>query len=161
MRDDRNRPRRHRPALLALTVAAGAGLMLVGEVALAQTAFGEIEGRPAPVSRRQCLGGVNADALCNSDADCPGSSCRTRNVYNVTVSVRFDATATQLTAIEDAFEDGSELLFDATDGQAQFGQVSVFNDASGNNGHFWITTAGGCSTDTGSKSQRAPADAPG
>ncbi len=145
----------HMPVVL-LTAAACAILVLVGSVlspgaAVAQgTAFGEIEDRPAPVSRRQCVGGVNVGDLCNENADCPGSSCRDRNLFNISVSVRFDATAGQLTTIRNAFSDGSELLFDVTDGQAQFGQVMLFNNSTGARGHFWVTiTPGNCSASTG------------
>ncbi len=125
-------------------------MSLFPEVALAQTAMGEIEGRPAPVSRRQCIGGANAGNLCNQNSDCPGSSCQPTNIFNVTVAVRFNASAAQLTQIQNAFSGASQVLFDATDGQAQFGQVSIFNNSTGSNGHFWINSAGGCSADTGS-----------
>ncbi len=118
--------------------------------AAAQTAFGEIEGRPAPVSRRQCVGGANPGDLCNQAADCPGGACQDRNLYNISVSVRFNATPAQLTTIRNALTAGSELLFDATDGQAQFGQVMLFNNSSGSRGHYWVTNTGtNCGANTG------------
>jgi hypothetical protein len=115
----------------------------------AQTAFGEIEGRPGPVSRRQCVGGANAGGLCSSNAGCPGSTCQTTNIFNVSVAVRFNATAAQLTTIRNAFTTASQILLDATDGQAQFGQITIFNNSTGSRGHFWVTMTGGCSTATG------------
>ena len=118
--------------------------------AFGQTLFGEIEGRPAPVSHRRCIGGASAGALCNSDAGCPGSTCQQKNIFNVTVAVRFNATAAQLTTIRQQFELGSQLLLDATDGQAQFGQVTILNNSTGARGHFWIPQNGGCVTNTGS-----------
>jgi hypothetical protein len=137
--------------LLNLLLVTGFALWLSLPVgASAQTPFGQIEGRPAPVSRRQCIGGSNAGDLCNEDADCPGSSCQDRNIFNITVAVRFNATEAQLADIEAAFAAGSELLFDVTDGQAQFGQVTILNNSSGSRGHYWITSAGGCAADTGS-----------
>ena len=137
------------PILLLLITGFSLGLAMP-KVANGQTALGEIEARPAPVSRRQCIGGANAGNLCNEDGDCPGSSCQKSNIYNINVAVRFNATAGELTDIRNAFTAGSELLFDVTDGQAQFGQVSIFNNSSGNRGHYWVTTAGGCAADTGS-----------
>ena len=124
---------------LALTILVA--VILIPEVVVAQSAMGEIEGRPAPVSRRQCIGGSNAGSLCNQNSDCPGSSCQPTNIFNVTVAVRFNASVAQLVQIQNAFSGASQVLFDATDGQAQFGQVSIFNNSTGSNGHFWITAA--------------------
>jgi hypothetical protein len=131
-----------------MVVAVGTPTALPS-AAILQTAMGEIEGRPAPVSRRHCIAGANAGQLCNEDGDCPGSTCQDRNVFNLSVSVRFNATAGQLATIRNAIEDGADLLFDATDGQAQIGQVTILNNSTGNRGHIWVTSAGGCVTDTG------------
>ncbi|WP_339137383.1 MAG: VWA domain-containing protein [Candidatus Electrothrix sp. GW3-4] len=95
----------------------------------AQTAFGELEGRAAPVARRKCQGGVNAGDLCNENADCPGSTCFDRNVFNLSVAVQFTASTAQLSVLESALEDMSDVLMDVTDGQAEIGQVTIHNNA--------------------------------
>ncbi|MGH2670392.1 MAG: vWA domain-containing protein, partial [bacterium] len=119
----------------------------VGWAVHEETDPGEIESRPAPVSRRECVGGTNAGALCNENADCPGvgAFCQDRNVYNVTVSVRFNATAAQLTTIQNDIYDMAASLFDVTDGQAQVGQVTILNNSSGAGGTIWVTSASSCS----------------
>jgi len=138
-------------SLLFAVVALG----LAVQDASAQTAFGEIEGRAAPVSHRRCIGGGNAGALCNEDADCPASSCQDRNVFNISVNVRFGATAGELQDIQDAFSAANELLWDATDCQAQFGQVTILNNPSGTRGTYWVTDPGYsyCAADTGTWGQ--------
>lgn len=115
----------------------------------AETAFGEIEARPAPVSRRECVGGVNVGALCKQDSECPGSTCQDRNVFNITVAVRFNATAAQLTTVQTAINNMAASLFDATDGQAQIGQVTIVNNSTGSGGTIWVNTTGGLSADSG------------
>ncbi|MGH8246864.1 MAG: hypothetical protein ACREUU_10575, partial [Gammaproteobacteria bacterium] len=104
----------------------------------AATANGEIEGRPSTVGRRKCLGGVNIGLLCNENADCPASTCDDRNVFNITVSVRFNATAANITTIEDAISDMADSLFDVTDGQAQIGQVTILNNSFGSGGDIFV-----------------------
>jgi hypothetical protein len=121
------------------------GLVVFGfsvQDGVAQTAFGEIEGRAAPVSHRRCIGGGNAGALCNEDADCPGSTCQDRNIFNISVNVRFGATAGELQDVRDAFSAANELLWDVTDCQAQFGQVTLLNNPSGTRGTYWVTDPG-------------------
>ncbi len=107
-------------ALLPLSAAAPAS---------AQTAQGELEGRPAPVARRKCIGGASSGQLCNGSADCPGGTCPDRNVFNLSVSVHFNATAAELTSIQNMISKASEILFDVTDGQAQFGRVTIHDNA--------------------------------
>jgi hypothetical protein len=106
-------------------------LLMVPVGMKAQTALGELEGRPAPVARRQCIGGTNAGSLCNENTDCPGSSCVDRNIFNISVAVHFNATAGQITTIENMITAGSAILFDVTDGQAQIGQAVIHNNAFG------------------------------
>jgi uncharacterized repeat protein (TIGR01451 family) len=48
--------------------------------------------------------------------------------YNFTVSVRFNATEVQLRQIEVAFQNASRVLYDATDGQQQFGTITIVNN---------------------------------
>jgi hypothetical protein len=107
------------------------------------TTRGEIEGRPAPVGRRQCIGGPDVGTWCNADADCNSSTCQDRNVFNLTISVRFNATAAQLTQINTMMTNASGVLFDATDGQAELGQVTTVNNATGG-GDIVISAAGPC-----------------
>src|SRR5215203_1696136 len=107
-------------------------LLLLGNLtARAQTALGELEGRPAPVARRQCIAGANAGSLCNENADCPGSTCVDRNIFNISVAIHFNASGAQLTTIRNAITAGSAILFDITDGQAQIGQAVMHNNAFG------------------------------
>lgn len=113
----------------------------VADICLAATANGELQGRPAPVARRQCVGGVNAGDLCNEDADCPGSVCTDRNIFNISVAVHFNATAAQLTAIENMITSASSIIFDATDGQAEIGEAFIYNDAFGTDADVRIYSA--------------------
>lgn len=101
----------------------------ITETASAQTGYGVIEGRAAPVGRRKCIGGILAGSLCNEDSDCPGSTCVDRNVFNITVAVHFNANATELSDIETMITNMSGVLFDVTDGQAEIGQATIFNNA--------------------------------
>lgn len=48
--------------------------------------------------------------------------------YNFTVSVRFNATEVQLRQIEETFRRASHVLYDATDGQHQFGRITIVNN---------------------------------
>jgi len=93
------------------------------------TANGEIESRPAPVFRRICLAGINARDYCKQNSECPGSSCAQRNVFNITVAVRFNASAAQLTSIQTLMTSLSTVLLDVTDGQAELGTVTIHNNA--------------------------------
>lgn len=146
-------PSSGRGRVRALLAAFATLLAFDGASALAQTALGEIEGRPSTTSHRRCVGGGNAGGLCNEDADCPASTCQDRNVFNVTVNVRFPADATELQTIRDAFTAANSLFFDATDCQAQFGQVTILNNPAGTMGTFWVNEVGGCSADTGTWGQ--------
>lgn len=83
------------------------------------------------MARRQCLGGSNGGSLCNENADCPGSTCRDRNIFNLSVAVHYDAPAADLTAIENMLTATSAVLLDVTDGQAEIGSATIHNDAAG------------------------------
>ena len=95
----------------------------------AATTLGEIEARPAPVFRRVCLAGTSAGQYCKQNSECPASSCAQRNVFNLTVAVRFNATAAQLTSIRTLITAMSGVLFDVTDGQAEIGTATLHNNA--------------------------------
>lgn len=57
-----------------------------------------------------------------------GKLDKPRGRFDLILSVRYNATSTELTAWEAAFEQASRLLFDATDGQHQFGTIYVYNN---------------------------------
>src|SRR5436190_22012718 len=82
-------PARHRRLLRTIAWALLFGIQCTDGL-WAQTANGELEGRPAPVARRKCVGGAGAGSLCNADGDCPGSTCVDRNVFNISVAVLFN-----------------------------------------------------------------------
>jgi hypothetical protein len=125
---------RQQPKMNIITlflVIYGLALAFDWSVAYAETSWGELEGRAAPVARRKCVGGSNAGNLCNEDGDCPGSACTDRNVFNISVAVQFNATAAELATIQDMISDGSAWLFDVTDGQAEIGEAFIYNNAYG------------------------------
>ncbi|HBB86959.1 MAG TPA: hypothetical protein DC047_05035 [Blastocatellia bacterium] len=98
-------------------------------VSHSQTAKGEIEGRASPTFRRICLGGGNAGKLCKQNTECPGSTCRDRNVFNITVAVMYNAPAGDLTSIGNMITAMSAVLLDVTDGQAEIGTATIHNNA--------------------------------
>jgi len=117
--------------------------------AVNETPFGQIEGRLAPVFRRICLGGINAGDLCNENANCPGSSCADRNVFNLFVSVRFNATPAQLAIIQTRIDAMAASLWDSTDGQVQIGEVFLLNNSFGASGDIWVQAGAGLSANSG------------
>lgn len=114
-----------------LGAAWSLSLFCAMELRAGETALGEIEARAAGVTGRVCVAGANAGSACNQNTDCPGSTCVDRNLFNITVAVHFNASNAQLLSIRTAIEQGSERLFDATDGQAQIGSVELLNNAYG------------------------------
>ena len=64
--------------------------------------------------------------------------------FNFCVSVRFNATEAQLTAIRARFERANQFLADVTDGQHQFGTIALVNNSGASDeAEFWIHPAGG------------------
>ncbi len=108
-------------------------MMLSGSISLglAATVEGEIENRPSAVARRMCLGGVNAGEACNENTNCPGSTCRDRNIFNLSVSVEYDAPDADIDEIKDLISAASVSIFDATDGQVEIGSATIHNNATG------------------------------
>jgi hypothetical protein len=109
------------------------------------------------VARRRCIGGTEAGTLCKRNADCPGSTCFDRNVFNLSVAVHFNADSTQIQVIKNALSGMSYVLMDVTDGQAEIGQFIIHNNAiSSNNadiriyepgsGEWWWANTGGWKT---------------
>ncbi|MET0649710.1 MAG: VWA domain-containing protein [Pyrinomonadaceae bacterium] len=64
--------------------------------------------------------------------------------FNFCVSVRFNATAAQLQQIRTAFQNASQVLSDATDGQHRFGTISIVNDSGASeSAEYWINPQSG------------------
>ncbi|MCA9310506.1 MAG: VWA domain-containing protein, partial [Phycisphaerales bacterium] len=89
--------------------------------------------------------GIGAGALLWAAATAVGGTGTMRQVgvdewvLDFCVSVRFDATEAQLTRVREAFQLGSPILNDATDGQVRFGRISIFNDSQGGQeAEVWI-----------------------
>ena len=113
--------------IIGCLLAVAASLeMRVGH---SQTANGELEGRPSPTFRRICLGGGNAGHNCKQNTECPGSTCRDRNVFNITVAVMYNAPAGDITSIKNMITAMSSMLLDVTDGQAEIGTATIHNNA--------------------------------
>lgn len=76
----------------------------------------------------------------------PGTGTFTAGKFDFSVAVLFNASDTQLTAIRDRFQAGSDVLADATDGQHRFGTVTILNNA-GNTARaraeYWVESASG------------------
>ncbi|MCP3915303.1 MAG: VWA domain-containing protein [bacterium] len=59
--------------------------------------------------------------------------------FNFCVSVRFNASPTELDRIKDQFVAASQLLADATDSQHRFGTVTIVNDSGASrSAEFWV-----------------------
>ena len=64
--------------------------------------------------------------------------------FNFCVSVRFNATAPQLTQIRTAIQSGSDILLDATDGQHRLGRVTIVNDSGASqSAEYWVNSGTG------------------
>ena len=65
-------------------------------------------------------------------------------VFDFCVSVRFDATDEQIEKIKTAFQNGSQILSDATDGQHRFGTITIVNDSGASQtAEYWVNSGGG------------------
>lgn len=59
--------------------------------------------------------------------------------FNFCVSVRFKATAAELQKIRDAFQNASQVLADATDGQHRFGTITIVNNSGASeSAEYWV-----------------------
>ena len=64
--------------------------------------------------------------------------------FNFCVSVRFNATPAQLQQIRDAFQNASQILADATDGQHRFGTVTIVNNSGASeSAEYWVNAGTG------------------
>lgn len=117
--------------LLFLYISMSLCLSGLSPLAMAQTTQGEIEDRASPVARRFCIAGTSSGNRCNQNSDCPGSTCTDRNVFTIQTAVHYNASAADLTAIQNMITAGSAVIFDVTDGQAEIGQAIIHNNALG------------------------------
>ena len=68
-----------------------------------------------------------------------GSGTFKDGVFDFCVSVRFNATPAQLNAIKERFEQASQVMADATNGQHRFGTVIIVNNkGASSEAAFWI-----------------------
>jgi hypothetical protein len=64
--------------------------------------------------------------------------------FNFCVSVRFNATDAQLQQIRTAFQNGSQILSDATDGQHRFGEIAIVNNSGASeSADYWVNAGPG------------------
>ena len=64
--------------------------------------------------------------------------------FNYCVSVRFNATNAQLDQIRTAFQNGSNVLLDATDGQHRFRRITIVNDSGASqSADYWVNSGPG------------------
>jgi uncharacterized repeat protein (TIGR01451 family) len=64
--------------------------------------------------------------------------------FNFCVSVRFNATPAQLQQIRAAFQNASQILADATNGQHRFGTVSIVNNSGASeSAEYWVNPQSG------------------
>jgi Mg-chelatase subunit ChlD len=64
--------------------------------------------------------------------------------FNFCVSVRFNATDAQLAQIRTAFQNASQVLADATDGQHRFGTVTIVNNSGASqSAEYWVNAGSG------------------
>lgn len=65
-------------------------------------------------------------------------------VFNFCVSIRFNASAAELARIRAAFQAGSQVLADATDGQHRLGTVCLVNDSGASeSAEYWVHPGSG------------------
>jgi von Willebrand factor type A domain len=73
-----------------------------------------------------------------------GSGTFENGVHNFCVSVRFDASAADIQKIKTAFQNGSQVLDDATDGQHRFGKVRIVNNSGASvASEYWVNSGSG------------------
>lgn len=74
----------------------------------------------------------------------PGAGTFNGGVFDFAVSIRFDASTSQISKIQDTFTHASQILADATDGQHRFGTIHIFNNSKGGEAaEFWIHSGTG------------------
>lgn len=96
-------------------------------------------------SRNRSIAVVIALILAAASASLPGSPSLAGTgeladgKFDLSMSVRFDATDTELDDIREKFQQASELLYDATDGQHEFGEIRTCdNSRGGRNADIWL-----------------------
>ena len=72
-----------------------------------------------------------------------GSGKITSGKFDLSISSRFNAPTATLNALQNRLQQASELLFDATDGQHQFGTIRICNNSrGGRNADIWFQNDG-------------------
>jgi uncharacterized repeat protein (TIGR01451 family) len=65
-------------------------------------------------------------------------------VYDFCISVRFNASDAELQKIRDAFQRGSQVFADATDGQQRFGTITIVNNSGATEtAEYWVNRGAG------------------
>jgi hypothetical protein len=73
-----------------------------------------------------------------------GNGTSQSGAFNYCVSVRFNATEAQLAQIRTAFQNGSDVLLDATDDQHRFGRITIVNDSGApQSAEYWVNAGPG------------------
>lgn len=68
-----------------------------------------------------------------------GNGTFRNGAFDYCVSVRFKATSAQIASIQAGFQNGSDVLADATDGQHRFGRVKIVNDSGASQAaEYWV-----------------------
>lgn len=72
--------------------------------------------------------------------------------FNFAVSIRFNATEADITAIQTAFQNASQILADATDGKHKFGEITLVNNKrAADDAEFWVFPGEGRADATGAE----------
>jgi hypothetical protein len=75
--------------------------------------------------------------------------------FNFCVSVCFNATTAQLGQIRTAFQNGSNVLLDATDGQHRFGRITIVNGSGASqSAEYWVNAGSGRASATSGQYRR-------
>lgn len=100
--------------------------------------------QPALTRFSVCLGSALLLAMALPRPSKAGNGSFHNGAHNFCVSVRFNATNAQLQQIRTAFQNGSQILADATDGQHTFGTVTIVNDSGASqSAEYWVNSGAG------------------
>ena len=91
------------------------------------------------VTRPPLAGAFALFTLLASDTAQAGNGRFKDGAFDFCVSVRFNATPAELQQIRVAFQNGSQILSDATDGQHRFGKVTLINNSGASqSADYWV-----------------------
>src|SRR3712207_6651989 len=78
------------------------------------------------------------------DRNLLGAGTFADGMFDFCVSVRFNATDAQLEQIRTAFQNASQVLADATDGQHRFGTITIVNNSGASQtAEYWVNAGAG------------------